>query len=169
MRVSYTGGDNTNPSYLFARYGFLEEEAPATFCKIMVSNPSPELVHMGYDHSKLLFYKETGEVSAEVWDVLLYQLLEEHQSTAPELGETLQAFYQAHMSGDNDTKQAIHEHYYPQTLEALRNHVDTFLECLERLSNKAAGRDLNKHPRVPLIMKHNDFVKQTFLKVRARL
>lgn len=33
LRISY--GDPTNPSFLLARYGFLDESSPATFCKIV--------------------------------------------------------------------------------------------------------------------------------------
>jgi hypothetical protein len=161
--MSYTAGDSTNPSFLFARYGFLDESSPATFCKIMVSNPSQELINMGYDHSRMLFYKETGDVSQEVWDVLLYQILErsnpDHQ----------RALYEAQMRGDGDTKRALHEQYYTETSKALRNHVDTFLNQLEELSDRATSRDPNLHPRLPLILKHNEFVKETFLKVRANL
>ena len=159
LRISY--GDPTNPSYLFARYGFLDQTSPSTFCKIMITRPSKQLIDMGYDHSRMLFYKDGG-VSEEVWDVLLYQVLESN----PEVQQTL---YQAHMSGDYNTKQSIHEAYYPQTAAALQNHVETFLRDLETLSNKGIGKDVSQHPRLPLIMEHNDFVKQTFLAVRSQL
>lgn len=156
-------GDPTNPSYLLARYGFLDETSPASFCKIMIKNPSKELQDMGYDQSRMLFYKDTGAVSEEVWDVLLYQILGQADQ------RTQQAFYQAHVSGNTSQKQAIHQQWYPQTLQALQNHVDTFLQDLDRLSGQADGRDWNKHPRLPLIMSHNAFVRETFLKVRANL
>ena len=67
LRMSY--GDPTNPSYFFSRYGFLDESSPATFCKLMLT-PTAQLKDMGYDYSRMLFYKETGDVSEEVWDVL---------------------------------------------------------------------------------------------------
>lgn len=112
----------------------------------------------------MLFYKETGDISQEVWDVMLYQILEASNNV-----EQLQALYQAHVSGDEDTKQAIHEEHYGETLTALRNHVDSFLLQLDELSSKAQGRDLNVHPRLPLILQHNQFVKETFLRVQANL
>eukprot|EP00980_Cylindrotheca_fusiformis_P022723 scaffold9646_cov133-Cylindrotheca_fusiformis.AAC.6 len=160
LRLSY--GDATNPSFLFARYGFLDESSDASFCKIIIPRPSQKLVDMGYAHNRMLFYKNTGDVSPEVWDVLLYQIL----VSDPDVQEQ---FYQAHMSGDFQTKQAIHEHYYPQTSVALNNHVNTFLKDLEILQNKGVGKDVNEHPRLPLIMQHNEFVKQTFLAVRTQL
>ena len=161
LRVSY--GEPTNPSFLFARYGFLDESSPATFCKIMIPDHTEELINMGCDHSKMLFYKDTGEVSQEVWDVLLYKILGE---TDP---ETQQALYNAHMSNDYDTKQQIHEYYYPQTYAALQEHVTSFLKQLDELTEKASGRNLEIHPRIPLVMRHNEFVRQTFVLVQQRL
>lgn len=51
----------------------------------------------------------------------------------------------------------------------MKTHVDTLLLELEELKKKTDGKDPNTHPRLPIIMKHNEFVKQTFLKVQARL
>ena len=59
LRLSY--GDPTNPSYLFASYGFVDETSPATFCKLMNIRPTPELKDIGLDFSRMLFFKETGD------------------------------------------------------------------------------------------------------------
>jgi len=96
LRVCY--GDSTNPSQLLARYGFLDESSPATFCKYTITNPSYEIFNMGYP-SQMLFYNNGG-VSNEVWDVLLFQEL---GKVSPE--EQL-AYYQAYMTGDEATKQS---------------------------------------------------------------
>mmetsp|Transcript_4330 Transcript_4330/g.5925 ORF Transcript_4330/g.5925 Transcript_4330/m.5925 type:complete len:453 (-) Transcript_4330:157-1515(-) len=161
LRMSY--GDPTNPSALFATYGFLDETSPATFCKIMNIQPTEELKNLGLDFSRMLFYKDTGAVSEEVWDVLLYaQVLKSNK-------EAQQAFYQAHMTGDVETKQRIHQHYFYETSSALKTHVDTFLKQLDDLSSKGEGKDLSEHPRLPLILRHNEFVKNTFLKVKESL
>lgn len=159
MRMSY--GDPTNPSLLFALYGFLDETSPATFCKITMQ-PNDELLNLGYDFSRMLFYKDTGEISEEVWDIMLYQTLASNRADQ-------QAFYEAHMRGDSDTKNAIHQHYFSETSAALKKHVDTFLMQLDELSAKADGKDLKEHPRLPLILRHNEFVRRTFLTVKARL
>jgi len=161
LRISY--GDPTNPSALFAKYGFLDESSPATFCKIMIKRPSKELVDMGYDHSRMLFYKDTGEVSPEVYDVLLFQILRETNPT------DMQRLYEAHMRGDMTTKQAIHQQYYPQTTAALVKHVNSFLNDLNTLKSKGVGKDPAEHPRLPLIMAHNEFVRQTFERVSQGL
>ena len=160
LRMSY--GDPTNPSFLFARYGFLDESSQATFCKIMIPRPSQRLIDMGYDHSRMLFFKDTGDVSEEVWDVLLYQLLESEPGVQEQ-------FYQAHVTGDYNTKQEIHNAYFQMSSVALQNHVETFLKDLEKLQAKGNGIDMNDHPRFPIIMLHNEYVKETFLKVREQL
>mmetsp|Transcript_53497 Transcript_53497/g.160083 ORF Transcript_53497/g.160083 Transcript_53497/m.160083 type:complete len:184 (+) Transcript_53497:922-1473(+) len=158
LRMLY--GDPTNPSPLFATFGFLDESSPATFCKIM--HLQPEMEALGLDYSNLLFYKDTGDISGEVWDVILYSVL------AFDAG-LQQNFYQAYMSGDMETKQAYHEEYYPFTLEALKQHVDGFLAELDALSAHAYTKDPASHPRLPVILKHNEFVRSTFLAVKSRL
>ena len=66
LRISY--GDPTNPSFLFARYGFLEEDTPATFCKIIPAHINKDMEDLGYAENKMLFYK-TGELAEEVCTV----------------------------------------------------------------------------------------------------
>ena len=161
LTVQYA--DPTNPSHLLARYGFLDKSSPATFCKIMINNPSQELKDMGYDHSRMLFYHDSGEVAEEVWDVLLYRYLKENDK------DTMQALYDAHMNGDVETKQAIHAQYFEYTLNALQKHVDEFLLELDVLQQKGVGKSVEEHPRLPLIQSHNEFVRETFLNVREQL
>ena len=160
LRMSY--GDPTNPSFLFARYGFLDESSPATFCKYVPPHVNKELKEMGYAHNRMLFYKDTGDASEEVWDVLLHQILSSSNIAKK------RALHKAHMDNDYDTKQALHEQYYQDTSMKLLEHIDDFIEQLDDLSAKSYGRDVSEHPRLPLILKHNDFVRRTFLAVRAR-
>lgn len=160
LRMSY--GDPTNPSPLFAKYGFLDETSPATFCKILTVEPNQELLDMGLDFSRMLFYKDTGDVSQEVYDVLLYQILASDRNLQ-------EGFYQAHMNGDVETKANYHQQYYSYTSEALVKHVEDTLKELDKLSNIARQKDVATHPRVPVILAHNEFVKKTFLTVKARL
>ena len=166
LRISY--GCSTNPSHLFATYGFLDETSPATFCKIMNIKSTQELRDIGFDYSRMLFFKDTGDITEEVWDVLLYNILEEKNNIIEDQDnrDVQKAFYNACMMGDGDTKNAIHQQYFFKTGRVLQNHVDSFLRDLEVLSAKAASKDINEHPRVPIIMEHNEFVKQTFLRVK---
>ena len=83
--------------------------------------------------------------------------------------ETKRAFYEAHVNGDTETKNAIHQQYVGQTSGELKSHVDTFLEQLDMLSARAEDKELSEHPRLPLILRHNDFVKSTFQNVKSRL
>lgn len=160
LHMSY--GDQTNPSFLFARYGFLDETSPATFCKYIPPHVNDELKQMGYAHNRMLFYKDTGEVSPEVWDVLLHQILSSSNIAKK------RALYKAHLDGDEATKQELHEMYYGETSMKLLEHIDGFLAQLDDLSSKSVGRSVEEHPRLPLILRHNEFVRNTFLAVRAR-
>ena len=74
----------------------------------------------------------------------------------------------AHSESDYDGKQMLHDKYYGETSQLLLNHIEEFLIQLDKLSDKAYDRqrDLNDHPRLPLILKHNEFVRQSFLAVR---
>lgn len=161
LYMSY--GEETNPSRFLATFGFLNE-APATYCKLLLPNPSQELKEIGYDPTRMLFTTD-GAISQEVWDVILYYRLERK----PEFDNDRRAFYQAHMSGDVNTKNAIHQKYYGTTSKAMQRHVDGILAEIFDLKVKMNSYDSSKHPRLPLIKKHNDMVASTFQKVRSYL
>ncbi|KAL3810290.1 hypothetical protein ACHAXA_008658 [Cyclostephanos tholiformis] len=150
LRVSY--GDPTDPTPLFASYGFLDELAGS------------EMEALGYTYANLLFYRETGGISSEVYDVVLYHVLLNSDDAGAADG-----FYRAVVSGDEGTKSQYHDQYWPYTKQELQKHVDGTLRDLERWSAKANSYDLNTHPRVPLILQHNAFVKETFLRVKMNL
>ena len=168
----FSYGDSTNPSNLLARYGFLDESSPATFCKYVIDNPTLEMFHLGYPNS-MLFYND-GSISNEVWDVLLYELL-----LKVSLPDEQQQFYQAHMTGDDDDegttiKASYHEQYFAQTFQSIQSHVNYILNELDELgmgleTQIAQGQDATRHPRLPLIMRHNEFVKCTFDNVQQNL
>ena len=92
------------------------------------------------------------------------------QGTSP---EEQQAFYQAHMSGDEGTKQYYHEQYFAQTLTVLRAHVDYLMNELDDLSESSWRKTFRKgsssHPRLPLILRHNNFVRGIFELVQQNL
>jgi hypothetical protein len=159
LRVSY--GDPTDPTPIFAKYGFLDESSPGTFCKLM--SMRSEMEALGYTFANLLFYRENGGISPEVYDVVLYHVLLESDGGAAD------GFYRAVVGGDENTKAQYHDQYWPYTKEELQKHVDGTLRDLDRWSTKANSYDLNTHPRVPLILQHNAFVKETFLRVKANL
>lgn len=87
--------------------------------------------------------------------------------------EEQDAFYQAHMTGDEATKQYYHEQYFPQTLEVLRKHVDYLMNELEDLSEsswrKTFRKDRDSHPRLPLLLRHNNFLRVIFELVQQNL
>ena len=121
-----------------------------------------DMADMKLGFKDLLFYKN-GDISPEVYDLVLYSILK----TDPNF--ELAPFFDACMSGDDETKNAYHGQYFSYTLDYLKNHVDSTLAELDRLSAKAQSYDPATHPRVPLILEHNAFVKQTFEAVKYNL
>ena len=99
----------------------------------------------------------------QVYDVQLYAILQEND---PNLAEE---FFQAVMSSNEATKNQFHQQYWEYTKAALEEHVDGLLFDLEELSAKAMSYDTRTHPRVPMILKHNQFVRETFWKVKQNL
>jgi hypothetical protein len=67
LRISY--GDSSNPSFMMARYGFLDEDSPATNCKLLPPHINQDMLDLGYEENRMLFYN-TGEVSEEVRSML---------------------------------------------------------------------------------------------------
>jgi hypothetical protein len=55
------------------------------------------------------------------------------------------------------------------TSRVIQIHVNSFIAELDQLSEKAATKDVYEHPRIPLILEHNEFVKQTFLRVKGNI
>ncbi|KAL7547212.1 hypothetical protein ACHAWF_010530 [Thalassiosira exigua] len=156
--VSY--GDPTDPTPLFANFGFLDESSPGTFCKLM--NMLKEMEELGYSFADLLFFKN-GDISPQVYDVVLYHVLKSNDASLA------QEYYQAVMNGNEATKNQYQEQYWQYTKEELQKHVDGLLIDLDKWSALAQTYDRNTHPRVPIILQHNGFVKETFLKVKANL
>jgi hypothetical protein len=87
--------------------------------------------------------------------------------------EEKHAFYHAHMIGDGTTKHNYHEQYFPETLVVLQKHVDYLVNELDELSENSWRRTFRKgddrNPRLPLILRHNNFVRETFQLVQQYL
>ena len=98
----------------------------------------------------------------KVWDILLYQILSGSNIAKK------RELYKAHIEEDYETKQLLHQQYYPETAAKLLGHIDSFIGQLDELSAKTYGMDIYEHPRLPLILAHNDFVRNVFLAVRAQ-
>jgi hypothetical protein len=88
-------------------------------------------------------------------------------------GGEQQSFYNAHMIGDEGTTRYYHEQYFPQTLAVLQKHVDYLVNELDDLSEsswrKTFRKDETRHPRLPLILRHNNFVRGIFELVQQNL
>ncbi len=77
------------------------------------------------------------------------------------------------MNGDEASKQYYHDQYFAQTLALLRQHVDYLMNELDDLSEsswrKTFRKDNHLHPRLPLILRHNNFVRDIFELVQRNL
>jgi len=163
LRISYA--DPRNPAFLLARYGFLDENCPSSYCKLLPPTVNQDMLDLGYSHNRMLFYR-TGEVADEVWDIFLYT----HLSSTNNMDDQ-QALMRAHRDGDFETKLALHEKYYPATSAALLEHVDGIIEEIDQVIKKSDAHPVyikNEHRRLPLIQRHNQFVRETFSNVRNR-
>ena len=158
--LTVTLGDPTNPTPLFATYGFLDDDSPGIFCKAIYEE---EMKELGYGFKDLLIGTQNGDIAPQVWDLFLYKLLRQAND------ENLPAFAEACRNNNEETKQQYHQHYFTYTLEELKNHVNYILNTVDNLNMKANSYDLATHPRVPVIVAHNDLVKRTFQKVQAQL
>ena len=67
LRIQYA--DPRNPSHLLARYGFLDETCPATYCKLLPPTVNQDMLDLGYSHDRMLFY-QSGEVADEVSELI---------------------------------------------------------------------------------------------------
>lgn len=154
-------GDPTNPTPIFAQYGFLPQDCATIFCKAMHLKPQIDI--LGYDFQELLIQTETGEVAPKVWDIFLYKILQQN-----DMGAAHQ-FLDACQTNNEGTKEQFQGEYFAYTLDALKQHVYTIMSDCERLTMKAQSYDLNTHPRVPVITAHNQLVSQTFSMTAALL
>lgn len=78
------------------------------------------------------------------------------------------------MAGDEATKQGYHEQHFPQTHSVLQKHVDYLVNELDELSENSWRKsfrkgDDNRHPRLPLLLRHNEFVRTTMELVQEKL
>ena len=154
-------GDPTNRTHIFAKYGFLPQDCATIFCKAI--HLYPQIQELGYEFSDVLFHTETGEIAPQVWDIFLYDILQQNDP------DGAQQFYTACQNNDKGTKEQYKAQYYPYTLEALKQHVYSILSDAENLTMKAQSYDINLHPRVPVIVAHNQLVTQTFTMTAALL
>ena len=68
--LKITLGDPTNPTPIFAQYGFLPNDCATIFCKAM--HLDPIIKELGYDFKDLLFQTESGEIAPKVCCVVMF-------------------------------------------------------------------------------------------------
>jgi hypothetical protein len=73
------------------------------------------------------------------------------------------------MSGDEALKQIYHDKHFANTLAVLKKHVAYLVTELEETSEFHWKKDVDRHPRLPLLLRHNEFVRGTFEVVQETL
>lgn len=152
--LSVSLGDPTDPTPLFAKYGFLPTGCNTIFCKAI--HLEPQINELGYEFNQLLFQTDTGEVYPAVWDIFLLKILQDYDV------DLASQFTMACQNNDEATKETFHSNYFAYTLEALREHVYSILNDVDQMTMEAQSYDLETHPRVPVIVAHNNLVRDTF-------
>ena len=154
-------GDASNPSPLFAKYGFLDNDCPGVFCKAL--SHQNEMQELGYDFTDLLFGTDTGEIGTRVWNLFLYKLLKDNQDPNADVLRS------AVWNKNAGTITQLNQQYFQYTQQALVQHVDSTIGLIDQLTAKANTYDVRTHPRVPVIVAHNNLVRDTLVKVQAQL
>ena len=98
----------------------------------------------------------------------------DHDTTTTKKSPSDQAaFYQACVAGDVATRQGYHHQHFSETLAILSKHVDSLVIELDELSENSWRRTFRKgderHPRLPLLLRHNEFVRSTMELVQQNL
>ena len=99
----------------------------------------------------------------QVWDLFLYEILVNNDPGAAE------QYYVAVKCNDEATKQQYQDQYFQYTLDSMKQHVYSILSDVDTLTAKAQNYDLSTHPRVPVIVAHNNLVRDTFTMTAALL
>jgi len=159
--LTITLGDPSNPTPLFAKYGFLYDDCRTVFCKAM--HLQKEIEELGYEFKDLLIQVDTGEIAPKVWDIFLFKILLDNDRNLAD------QFNTACKMSDENAKQNFHQEYYQYTLNAIQEHVGSIIYDVDRLTQKAQSLDVNTHPRVPVIVAHNNLVRETFLRTQQNL
>ena len=152
--LSVSLGDPTDPTPIFAKYGFLPTGCNTIFCKAI--HLETQINELGYEFNQLLFQSDTGEVYPAVWDIFLLKILQDYDA------DLASQFTMSCHNNDEATKETFHNNYFAYTLEALREHVYSILNDVDQMTMMAQSYDLETHPSVPVIVAHNDLVRSTF-------
>ncbi|VEU36590.1 unnamed protein product [Pseudo-nitzschia multistriata] len=157
LNLSY--GFPFNPYRFLVVFGFVDESLETIYSQLLSAKPSKRHVDMGYDVSKMTFNVTDGSFTEEVWDFVLYSLLEQ----VPTIQD---AYYEAHISGNQDGKDSIRRKYYLETCIMLKKHVDNTLLEMEDLIKKIDEHNMDEHEILPMIRRNNVFVARVFSKVK---
>jgi hypothetical protein len=145
-----TYGQPSNPHRFLAIFGFVDTSMPYAWSHLTYpDNPFCD------DVSQMVVRASDGMVPKQVWDAVLYALLQ------PPKGTPAPVY----------TKEQ-HDKYYKFTSNVLKNHIDTTLQECKELRQKmdaisTTSDDGNNN--LDLVRQHNEFLMTVFTRVQAYL
>ena len=162
LKLSY--GPGYDPSRFLIIFGFFDDTVREVFCGIAFTDATEELVHLGAADRSAMIYRDDGAISNAVWDSTLYVTLAQKP-------EEQEAFYKARINDDAETFQELHRKYRLEIALSLKNHADAVLqtEYLVPTDQELSKINVKEHPRLPMILRHNRFMRKVFSNVRDRL
>ncbi|CAB9515982.1 SET domain containing [Seminavis robusta] len=159
----------SNPHRFLVIFGFVDESMPEIFSQITFPNPTADHIALGCeDRSKMVYGTTDGCISNDtIRNSVLFALL----VSKP---EEQKAFVEAHRQQKQSVMRDFHSKYALETALTLKNHVSATLAELELLGNrieevKREDTQQRQHSNLPLIEKHNQFLRRVFGKVKKRL
>ena len=162
LKLSY--GPGYDPSRFLIIFGFFDDTVREVFCGVAFTDPSAELVHLGAADRSAMIYRDDGAISNAVWDSTLYVTLAQKP-------DEQKAFYEARINDDAETFQELHRKYRLEIALSLKNHADAVLqtEYLVPTDQELSKINVKEHPRLPMILRHNRFMRKVFSNVKDRL
>mmetsp|Transcript_18259 Transcript_18259/g.52227 ORF Transcript_18259/g.52227 Transcript_18259/m.52227 type:complete len:507 (+) Transcript_18259:52-1572(+) len=162
LKLSY--GPGYDPSRFLIIFGFFDETVREVFCGVAFTDPSEELVRLGASDRSSMIYRDDGAISNAVWDSTLYVTLAQKP-------DEQRAFYEARINDDAELFQALHRKYRLEIALSLKNHAEAVLqtEYLVPTDQELSKINVKEHPQLPMILKHNRFMRKVFGNVKDRL
>jgi hypothetical protein len=162
LKLSY--GPGYDPSRFLVIFGFFDDTVREVFCGVAFTDPSEELINLGAADRSSMIYRDDGAISNAVWDSTLYVTLAQKP-------DEQKAFYEAKITDDAETFQALHRKYRLEIALSLKNHAEAVLqtEYLVPTDQELSKINVKEHPRLSMILRHNRFMRRVFGNVKDRL
>jgi hypothetical protein len=159
-----TYGMSEHPARFLVIFGFCDVTAPYVDAHIVLDFGIDAAILSEWpliDTTQLVVSTTDGAVAEEVWNVFLYKVLQQYDPVQ------LRRLQQQQDDEDDDDdallEELLMEWEWTVALE-LKGHIQRVLDTMyPQIVVKEL--DLWNHPRLPMIVHHNKFMRETFLRV----